>query len=260
MTIYPAEKFSIIFPMTKITGHKMINLGVLPEGDAGTAKTVQHLIRLIREGSQDPTIILTAREIVKGASSDYERAKAIFNWVKLNIGYVRDPRGLELIRPASKILEEKIGDCDEHVVLLNSLFRAIGLPSALVTISTPKAPDVYTHVYSIVKVGDTWYPVDTTVKNSYFGWEYPFRIKKRIWPIDYEKPEIGAVTDIIKKAVTGAYGSIKEGMKEAVKTQLEQQKQENIKQVAEAQERTNIAWMIFIGVILLLASLGGEHG
>ncbi len=174
---------------------------------------------------------------------------------------MRDPRGLELIRPASKILESRIGDCDEHVVLINSLFRAIGLPSVLVTISTPKAPEVYTHVYSMVKVGNTWYSVDTTVKNSYFGWEYPFWIKRKVWPIDYEKPEIGAITEILKKAVTGAYGSFKEGMKEAVKTSIEQQKQENLKQVIETQERTNIAWIVFIGLIVILASIsGGKHG
>jgi hypothetical protein len=248
---------------------KLINLGIVPAGDAGTEKTVRHLIRLIHEGSHDPVIILTARRIVKDKETNFERAKAIFDFVKQNIQYVKDPKGLELIRPARKILEDKAGDCDEHVVLLNSLYRAVGFSSCLITISTPQAPDTFSHVYSAVKVDNIWYPVDTTVKTSYFGWEYPFKIRKKVWPINGEALSLKELEGIegfkeyLEKILKAGKEIYEKGKKEAekgiekikqkAKEIIEEQKEKVKEEIREIQTENVLMWSLIVVVILVLA-------
>lgn len=247
-------------------------LGTLPQGDAGTEITVRHLIRLIKEGSHDPLIIWTAREIVQSSSArtPFERAKAIFEWVKRNISYTKDPKGLELIRPARKILEDKIGDCDEHVVLTASLFRAIGLPVALVTISTPQNPENFSHIYSVVKVGKIWYPADTIIPGANFGFQYPYAVRKKIWAIDYQKPSLADLEGLegffdwiksIKKKVgsvlTRAWRKGRKAFKEEIyrtgEEFIQRQKQKAAQEIQKAQIENVLMWSLVVITILILA-------
>jgi len=240
------------------------HLGYLPAGDQGTEITVRKLIKLIEEGTKDPVIISTARRIVlaSGAKNAFERAKAIYDYVKKNIAYVNDPRNLELIRPARKILEDRIGDCDEHVVLTASLLRAVGFPVALVTISTPQNPEAFSHIYSIVKVGKIWYPVDTIIKWAQFGYEYPNAVKKRIWPIDEAPSELQGIEGFIdyfkslgkkvEEAVKKAYEEGKKTFQSQVYGEAEKYIQEQ-KQKIKSENDDTLIWTIMALLIIFLA-------
>jgi hypothetical protein len=248
---------------------KLISLGTLPAGDRGVEITVKKLIDLIEEGTRDPVIIKKAREIVRkaGARNAYERAKAIFNWVKRNIRYVRDPRGLELIRPARKILEDRIGDCDEHVVLSASMYRAVGLPVALVTISTPLNPTNFSHIYTAVKTGPIWFPSDTIIPGFKFGDQYPKRVRIKIWKVDSEVPSINELSgwwDTIKKAATSAWRKIREIGQKAVETGrqtirqevssiIEEQKKKAAQDIQKVQTENVLMWSLVIITLLVLA-------
>ncbi len=247
---------------------RLISLGFLPQGDKGVEITIKKMIEQIREGTRDPIIILKAREIVKRAKAktNYERAKAIFNWVKENIQYVKDPVKLELLRrgnsesAARKILKSGIGDCDEHVVLSASLYRAIGLPVALITISTPQNPSSFSHVYVAVKVGNIWMPSDTVLPNGKFGDEYPYWVRRKFWAIDDIPTELSGWWDTFKKlgkeiikAGKGILGKAKEEIKKETTEIIETQKQKLAGEVKQMQTENILWWSTVLITILIIA-------
>ncbi|MEM1528449.1 MAG: transglutaminase domain-containing protein [Sulfolobales archaeon] len=61
---------------------------------------------------------------------------AIANWVSENIKYVSDPYGLEYPADPRETLKARAGDCEDFAVLLASLYRAVGLRSAVGLIDT----------------------------------------------------------------------------------------------------------------------------
>lgn len=61
---------------------------------------------------------------------------AIANWVSENIRYISDPYKLEYIASPEETLRVKAGDCDDFAVLLASMYRAVGVRSAVGLIDT----------------------------------------------------------------------------------------------------------------------------
>ncbi|MFH8038918.1 MAG: transglutaminase-like domain-containing protein [Candidatus Aenigmatarchaeota archaeon] len=175
---------------------KLQKLGNI-KGDRGVELTVKRIIEKILDGTKDPVIIINARRIIaKGnAKTDFERAKLIYDYIKRNIRYVKDPVGFEMlimggknISAAQKILSEKVGDCDEHVILAGAMLRAIGIPISLVTIATPQTFPFFSHIYLAVKTEYGWIPFDTTVPEFQFGDQYPFPKRVKFWAVD-DKPK-----------------------------------------------------------------------
>lgn len=144
-----------------------------PAGKAGTAYTIQKMKDMAFKGSIHPTVIETASLVVRNVGhKDYAgEAEAIFNWVKSNIRYVRDPNGVEMIQAPWVTLKKGAGDCDDLSTLINSLLASIGMQTGYETIrSDPANPDEFSHVYSIVKTPVGWRAADPTVAISTFGW------------------------------------------------------------------------------------------
>jgi hypothetical protein len=74
-----------------------------------------------------------AKEITRGISTDKEKAKALFYWVRDEIKY-----NMQLFIPkiinnfkASKVLQKKQGFCVSKSILLSSLARAVGIPARI---------------------------------------------------------------------------------------------------------------------------------
>lgn len=252
---------------------KLHTLGFLPQGDEGVRITVERIIEQIKESTKDPVIINTAREIIRKANArtPLQRAMAIHNFVKKNILYVKDPIGLELLRrkdggsPARKILFSGVGDCDEHVVLVSSLYRAIGFPVALVTISTPNNPAQFSHIYVAVKVDEEWFPSDTTQLNYEFGEQYPYFIRQKVWKIDGEPPTkiegwFEKIKDIVKgvaekgKKILGkGYETVKEETRKEIEKIIEEQKKKFSETIKE-QTQENVLWWIMVVIVILIVA------
>lgn len=144
-----------------------------PAGVAGTRYTIDRMFDMVRRGSVNTNVISTASLIVRnvGHKDYYGEAEAIFNWVKGNIRYTRDPRGVELIQAPWITLQRGAADCDCLSTLLNALFASIGLQTGFETIRCdPANPDEFSHVYAIVKTPMGWRAADPTVAASTFGW------------------------------------------------------------------------------------------
>ena len=79
-----------------------------------------------------------AQEITEGASSQMQKATAIHNWVRKNIRYVAVYLGTGGWVPhdASWIIKNGYGDCKDHVLLMQTLLKAVEVEAVPVLINT----------------------------------------------------------------------------------------------------------------------------
>ncbi|TRX40384.1 DUF3857 domain-containing protein [Flavobacterium restrictum] len=87
-------------------------------------------------------------ELIKGKSSDFEKAKSIYHWVQQNVHYVafEDGMGGFVPREASDIFQKLYGDCKDMANLLNQMLRYAQLDSNLTWIGTRSKPYTYEDV------------------------------------------------------------------------------------------------------------------
>jgi len=143
----------------------------IPWGNAGVRVSVDSLLSIIRTWRINPDLVLFAKELVQNVPSKdyYGEVWTIQDWIKRNIRFTRDPVGGELLQDPEVTLKIANGDCDDHVILLNSLVNAIGIPTRVVLIaSTSAAPNQYNHIFTEAWLPRpdngqyAWIPVETT--------------------------------------------------------------------------------------------------
>ena len=78
-----------------------------------------------------PSIHALAAELTTGAVSQKDKVQRLYNWVSRHVRYVSMAVGAGGFIPhmAQSILDHRYGDCKDHVVLLESLLRAVGIDS-----------------------------------------------------------------------------------------------------------------------------------
>lgn len=161
----------------------------IPTGDAGTAETVRLMARCIRQGSTSPHIRSMAVSVAMHYKNDVDKARAVFNFIKSRMRYVRDNALMETLSTADLQVRNFVqsgfasGDCDDHVILLGSLLVSIGYPVRIVTVRVRPGFGSFDHVYLEALIRGTWIPMDGTNKRMPMGWAVPnpSRIKK--WSI-----------------------------------------------------------------------------
>lgn len=131
----------------------------------------------IDEGKRDPVIRQLLGNILRDVEEkDYEgELLAIFQWVRENIRYTRDPHNLELFQRARRIVELGLADCDCLSILLGSMVQSIGYPLRLrvIGVSSPEPEHIYPMVaFSPTESGDSddWVAMDASV-NQPMGWQ-----------------------------------------------------------------------------------------
>lgn len=107
---------------------------------------------------------------------DYaNEVKAIFDYVRSNIRYVRDPQGIDTFTRADRTFDVGGGDCDDYAIVLASLLGSVGYPTRFRVIRTKGASD-WNHIYVMVGIPprdpQEWVPLDASV-NRKMGWEAP---------------------------------------------------------------------------------------
>ena len=151
----------------------------IPEGKDGIIATLKAMRSFVRKDKTSLVVRLRVLRIVrKLVGKDWTgEARAVHEWVRDNIRFVRDITDVELIHDAERVLQFGQGDCDDKSILFCSLLESIGHPTRFVAIGF--APDEYSHVYSETLLGKTWVASDTT-ENVPFGWEPPSPVSKLI--------------------------------------------------------------------------------
>lgn len=86
-----------------------------------------------------------AEGLVKGKTTDDEKAKAIYQWVQNNINYVafEDGMGGFIPRNAADVYSKKYGDCKDMANLLREMLGFAGLDASLTWIGTRHLPYTY---------------------------------------------------------------------------------------------------------------------
>jgi hypothetical protein len=146
----------------------------LPGGDAGVQKTVGMMEQITAgpKGVGSSLVKSAAMDAVRGTVRDVTEIQGIFQWVKQHIEF-RD-EAEETLQSPEATLRLGAGDCDDHAMLAAALAGSLGYNWGFKTVAvTRDSPEHYSHVYAVVqdKRSGQWVPMDTTVKNSYAGWE-----------------------------------------------------------------------------------------
>jgi hypothetical protein len=106
--------------------------------------------------SDHPEIQAKAKEIVSPHDSDLMKASKLVKWVNENI----EKRPVLSVPNALEILHNRVGDCNEHAVLLTALARAAGIPAEVEAGLVYQRGRFYYHAWNVLYVG-TWITADS---------------------------------------------------------------------------------------------------
>lgn len=141
-------------------------------------RVAAEVAKLMFDHSREMLVIETARRIVSGVSTiqrgpqykistEVAKIKAINEWVRYHVAFVRDPIGYEVIETPRRILERvrdngrHAGDCDDISSLTGALMRAVGIPSRAHLVAFQKGR--FQHIFADGHVPATqigWVAVD----------------------------------------------------------------------------------------------------
>lgn len=126
----------------------------------------------------DQTVRSKAEQLTRGlpARHWFGEIRALHQFVRDDIRYLRDPVNLERVATPEMTLEIGQGDCDDKATLLAALLDSIGHPARYVALAFNG--DGFSHVLVETKVRNTgndrsdWMPLETILPDKDMGW-YP---------------------------------------------------------------------------------------
>jgi len=147
---------------------------VLPHGHVSDARQILSALALlgIRYG-QEPLVRICAEKILGADHPDNDTAGAVDKFlifVKKTVRYMPDPDGMEYVTSPIELLsrwlkkETVMGDCDDHVLLLDALCLSVGIPARPVGIQLPGS-GWFNHVISQVFINGRWVDLDPCAKD-----------------------------------------------------------------------------------------------
>jgi len=176
-----------------VDGRPQVAVIEIPDGEEGTKATIEVMRRLAVADAHNPEFAKWARAIVRDVGSKDYRAEGqrIYDFVKKNVRYRLDPRGLEWVQsPYWTLLVDGQGDCDDQATLLVALSVALGHGAAFVTVKVdPDRPEEFSHVYASIGITEDrhekWIAMDTTQQKQSFGWEPPKErvLGRKVWVV-----------------------------------------------------------------------------
>lgn len=150
----------------------------ISSGAQGTLETLKIMARVARIGKRHLDVRMAAMQAVSDVEQKafIEEAKAVQQFIKNTIRYVKDIRGIETIQTPEITLAIGQGDCDDQSILVAAMLESIGHPARFVAISFDGIE--YAHVFTETKIGSNWYSVETTEPVA-FGWR-PKGVRNRL--------------------------------------------------------------------------------
>ena len=135
------------------------NITYTATGQNGSKKTEGAYISLSVTSPQ--TVYDLADRIIENAASgdlsQYEKARALYNWVINNIRYVDGSPHISAIDGAYTAFTLGRGDCFVFYAAVEVLYTRAGIPNVQV-----RRLGGATHFWNLVNTGDGWYHVDAT--------------------------------------------------------------------------------------------------
>lgn len=150
-------------------------------------ETFQKIINLVRDSQDNKQYTWELRDwalmIARQANAEThdDMIVAVFEWIRDNMVYTKDPAYNELIHSAEVLMHRYFsgqglhGDCDDFTILICSLLLALGISCKARMIKLP-APDGSVHFMHIYPLALTesgqWIALDAT-EHEPIGWEPP---------------------------------------------------------------------------------------
>ena len=190
-------------------------------GDSQTAAVIGMMRSYAVQDAGSPEIQADARRAVS-ESPTVPPEEAVFWFVKRRLQFVRDedtalpfqaltphpivetlirPRDMSTLCPPGSFCQ-RIGDCDDYAMYAASLLRALGIPSAFVTVAAVPGQEDFSHVYiAAYPPGRGRVPLDTS-HGDRPGWETQSSHRVQEWPLD------GGMTPLVLILALGAIGAL----------------------------------------------------
>ncbi|MDI6882208.1 MAG: pseudomurein-binding repeat-containing protein [Methanothermobacter sp.] len=112
----------------------------------------------------DPSIQALAAKLTAGLTSAWDKAKAVFNWVRDNISY---SFYYNTRYGAVGTLKYRTANCCDHAHLVVALARAAGIPARYKHGICTFSSGTYGHVWAQIYINGVWYNADpTSTRNS----------------------------------------------------------------------------------------------
>jgi hypothetical protein len=108
--------------------------------------------------SDHPEIQAKAKEIVSSEDSEVIKAQRLVQWVNQNI----QKRPVLSVPNALETLRHRVGDCNEHAVLLAALAQASGIPAQVEAGLVYQRGRFYYHAWNVLYLG-TWITADSVM-------------------------------------------------------------------------------------------------
>lgn len=154
--------------------------------------TVGKIMSIIHEKSIDNDLRRIVFNIVGSesiTSNDYDVAKKVHDYITQNIKYVPDIFNVETLQSPLITLENKFGDCDDHVILFCTMLKSIGYDIGVCALEVDfemlkidggtSGVGNYNHIISVVNTNKGYTFSDTTNQNESFGWCVPYEAYKK---------------------------------------------------------------------------------
>ncbi len=125
-----------------------------------------------------PKIRELAQKLVQGVDDPKGKTKVLYDWVRKNIRYVAVYIGAGGVVPhaADTILDNRYGDCKDHVTLLEALLSAVGIESTPALINKdnayqlPTVPSLWLLNHAITYIPSLDMFLDSTAEALEFGY------------------------------------------------------------------------------------------
>ena len=148
------------------------------DGAKGVEQTLDMMCAIVRRSKKHPVIrTLAVRLVNQLPQKDYvNELRALHRFVRDNVRYTRDVRGVETLQYPEITVKERAGDCDDKSILFASLAESLNFPTRFVAVGYDS--DSYCHVLPQVRVGRGWIPAETTEPVD-LGW-FPPNMKAKM--------------------------------------------------------------------------------
>jgi len=138
-----------------IVRESLTGLSSDPAEKSGTSALAEFLKPSLFIQSDDPKIRKLAASIVSAGDTALIKAKKLADWVYHNI----EKRPVLSLPDALSTLENRVGDCNEHAMLLSALARAAGIPVKVESGLVYLNGRFYYHAWNALYLGE-WITVD----------------------------------------------------------------------------------------------------
>lgn len=137
---------------------------------ANVHDTIKQIKRIVAENYGAVTDLAQSLE-----ADNYEALtfKNIWNFVRDNIQYKNDAKGIEQLRTPQRTLYDKKGDCDDFSILISAILTNLNIKHELI-VAAYKAENQWQHIYPVAYTdegGVSRYVIDCVPEIPYFNYE-----------------------------------------------------------------------------------------